>query len=63
MKQYAICVYQPDGPVPPPEVLGPIMEKVGDWRARLESAGAHPARSSHSTGLWRSPRCTARPPR
>ena len=40
MKQYAICAYQPDGPVPPPEVLGPIMEKVGGWRARLESAGA-----------------------
>jgi hypothetical protein len=40
MKQYAICAYQPDGPVPPPEVLGPIMEKVGAWRARLESAGA-----------------------
>jgi hypothetical protein len=40
MKQYAICVYQPDGPVPPPEVLDPIMEKVGGWRARLESAGA-----------------------
>jgi len=40
MKQYAICVYRPDGPVPPPEVLDPIMEKVGGWRARLESAGA-----------------------
>jgi hypothetical protein len=41
MKQYAICVYQPsDGAVPPPEVLGPIMEKVGVWRSRLQSAGA-----------------------
>ena len=40
MKQYAICAYQPDGPVPAPEVLGPIMEKVGGWRARLQSAGA-----------------------
>jgi len=38
MKQYAICGYQPDGPAPPPEVLDSIMEKVGGWRARLESA-------------------------
>lgn len=40
MKQYAICGYQPDGAIPPPEVLGPIMAKVGSWRSRLESAGA-----------------------
>jgi hypothetical protein len=40
MKHYAICPYQPDGPVPSPEFLSPIMEKVGAWRARLESAGA-----------------------
>jgi hypothetical protein len=40
MKQYAICVYQPDGAPPAPEVLDPIMEKVGKWRAELEAAGA-----------------------
>jgi len=40
MKQYLLSVYQPDGGPPPPEVLGPIMEKVGKWRAELEAAGA-----------------------
>ena len=40
MKRYAICAYQPNGPIPSPEVLGPIMGKVGGWRSRLESAGA-----------------------
>jgi hypothetical protein len=40
MKQYMISVYQPDSEPPPPEVLGPIMEKVGGWRAELEAAGA-----------------------
>ena len=40
MKQYAICAYQPDGGPPPPEVLGPIMERVGAWRAELKAAGA-----------------------
>ncbi len=40
MKQYLISVYQPDTAPPPPEVLGPIMAKVGTWRAELEAAGA-----------------------
>jgi hypothetical protein len=40
MKQYLISVYQPDGGQPPPEVLGPMMEQVGKWRAELEAAGA-----------------------
>jgi hypothetical protein len=40
MKQYAICAYQPDGPVPPPEVLGPIMAKIGVWRDQLQAAGS-----------------------
>lgn len=40
MKQYLLSVYQPDGAPPPPEVLGPIMEKVGKWRGELEAAGA-----------------------
>ena len=40
MKQYLLSVYQPDIAPPPPEVLGPIMEKVGKWRAELEAAGA-----------------------
>jgi hypothetical protein len=40
MKQYLLSVYQPDGAPPPPEVLGPIMAKVGKWRGELEAAGA-----------------------
>ncbi len=40
MKQYLLSVYQPDSAPPPPEVLGPIMEKVGKWRAELEAAGS-----------------------
>ena len=40
MNHYMIMVYQPDGTPPPPEVLGPIMGKVGRWRADLEAAGA-----------------------
>jgi hypothetical protein len=40
MKQYLLSVYQPDGAPPPPEVLGPIMEKVGKWRDELNAAGA-----------------------
>jgi hypothetical protein len=40
MKQYLISVYQPDTAPPPPEVLGPIMERVAEWRGELETAGA-----------------------
>lgn len=40
MKQYLLSVYQPDGNPPPPEVLGPIMEKVAAWRKELQDAGA-----------------------
>jgi hypothetical protein len=40
MKQYLLSVYQPDGAPPPADVLGPIMEKVGNWRDELEAAGA-----------------------
>jgi len=40
MKQYLISVYQPDTAPPPPEVLGPIMERVAAWRGELEAAGA-----------------------
>jgi hypothetical protein len=40
MKQYLISIYQPDTAPPPPEVLGPIMERVARWRAELETAGA-----------------------
>jgi len=40
MKQYLISVYQPDTAPPPPEVLGPIMQRVAAWRRELEAAGA-----------------------
>ena len=53
MKQYLLTIYQPDGDPPPPEVLGPIMQRVGAWRDELQAAGAwvftgglHPASSS-----------------
>ena len=40
MQQYLISVYQPDGDPPPPEVLGPIMQKVEAWNNELKAAGA-----------------------
>lgn len=40
MKHYILTVYQPDGNPPPPEVLGPIMQKVEAWRRDLKDAGA-----------------------
>ncbi len=40
MPNYLLSVYQPDGQTPPPEVLGPIMEHVGAWNAKLRAAGA-----------------------
>lgn len=40
MKQYQLNMVQPDGDPPPPEILGPIMERVGAWHAELEAAGA-----------------------
>jgi hypothetical protein len=39
MKQYMLSVYQPDSASPPPEILGPIMERVGRWNAELKAAG------------------------
>ena len=40
MPNYLLSVYQPDGQIPPPEVLGPIMEQVGAWKAKLKGAGS-----------------------
>jgi hypothetical protein len=40
MQHYLLSVYQPDGDPPPPEVLGPIMTEVANWRAELKEAGA-----------------------
>jgi hypothetical protein len=38
--QYLIGAYQPDTAPPPPEVLGPIMERLATWRGDLQAAGA-----------------------
>jgi len=40
MKQYLLSMYQPQGPIPPPEVLGPVMEKLGVLRRELEDQNA-----------------------
>lgn len=40
MKQYLLSIYQPDGPAPAPEVLGPIMQKVQALREEMQAAGA-----------------------
>lgn len=40
MKQYVITMYQPDGVVPPPEVLGPVMERIGALREELQASGS-----------------------
>ena len=40
MPQYLLSMYQPDGDPPPPEVLGPIMDKIAAWNQDLRAAGA-----------------------
>ena len=40
MKQYLLSVYQPDGPVPPPEVLEPVMAELDALNTELKQAGA-----------------------
>ena len=40
MKQYLLSVYQPDGPVPPPEVLERIMGELDALNQELKAAGA-----------------------
>ncbi|MGW7358778.1 YciI family protein [Streptomyces sp. NPDC054802] len=40
MTQYLLSIYQPDGDVPPPEVLDPIMRDVEAVNAELRAAGA-----------------------
>ncbi len=39
MQHYLISIYQPDTDPPPPEILEPIMTRVGEWRERLKAAG------------------------
>jgi hypothetical protein len=40
MQQYLLSIYQPDGPIPPAEVLGPIMKNVDALRNEMKAAGA-----------------------
>ena len=40
MKQYLLSMYQPQGDPPPPEILQPIMQKLGAIRQELVDAGA-----------------------
>ena len=40
MKRYLLSIYQPDGPTPSPELLQPVMERIGRLNADLRQAGA-----------------------
>ncbi|MBS2963412.1 hypothetical protein KGA66_10170 [Actinocrinis puniceicyclus] len=40
MNKYLLSIYTPHGPVPPPEVLGPIMKGVADLVQEAKDAGA-----------------------
>jgi hypothetical protein len=53
MSQYLLSIYQPDGPVPGPEVLEPIMRDLAALNREMQAAGAwvfaaglHPAESA-----------------
>jgi hypothetical protein len=39
MKQYMLSVYQPDGPVPAPDVLGKIMQDLEALNREMKAAG------------------------
>ncbi len=40
MKQYLLSIYQPDGEVPPPEFLAPVMRDVDALIEETKAAGA-----------------------
>lgn len=40
MQQYLLSIYQPDGPVPPPEVLDKVMRDVDALIKEIKAAGA-----------------------
>jgi hypothetical protein len=40
MKQYLLSVYQPTGPIPPPEVLDKISRELDSLHQELKAAGA-----------------------
>ena len=40
MKQYLLSIYQPDGPIPPPEILDKVMRDVDALIKEVKTAGA-----------------------
>ena len=40
MALYLLSIYQPDGPIPPPEVLGPIMADLAALNRQLKASGS-----------------------
>ena len=38
-KLYLLSIYQPDGPVPPPETLARVMSEIGEMNRELKEAG------------------------
>ena len=40
MKTYLVSTYQPDGPIPPPEILEPIMRDLAALNQEMVDAGA-----------------------
>jgi hypothetical protein len=40
MQQYLLSIYQPDGPAPSPEALGPVMRNLEALRTEMKVAGA-----------------------
>jgi hypothetical protein len=40
MARYLLSIIQPDGDPPPPEVLGPIMERVAAFDRDLQASGS-----------------------
>lgn len=40
MKHYLLSIQQPDGGVPDPEVIEPIMQEVDDFNRKLQASGA-----------------------
>jgi hypothetical protein len=40
MNEYLVSVYQPEGPIPPPEVLEPMMAELATLNQEMTEAGA-----------------------
>jgi hypothetical protein len=40
MNKYLLSIYQPDGAIPAPELLEPVMRNLAVWEGELKTAGA-----------------------